>query len=117
MLGKTATVTIFHSGVIQARKQSTCIARQSYGLLRIDDSRLRQRTMSDRRRADLTRHLEELRKNDGWHPFQHFVIGLLPHAGYTDVRHSNPRSDLGRDAVAITPDGKRCVVAVSFECT
>lgn len=73
--------------------------------------------MIDRRRADLERHLEDLRKNDGWHPFQHFVIGLLPHAGYTDVRQSNPRSDFGCDAVAITPDGKRCVVAVSFQCT
>jgi hypothetical protein len=73
--------------------------------------------MIDRRRADLERHLQDLRRNDGWHPFQHFVIGLLHHAGYTDIRHSNPRSDLGRDAVAVTPDGKRCVVAVSFECT
>lgn len=73
--------------------------------------------MIDHRRAALKRHLEDLRKNDGWHPFQHFVIGLLRHDGYTDVRHSNVRSDLGRDAVAITPRGESCVVAVSFECT
>ncbi|HET7228425.1 MAG TPA: hypothetical protein VFJ16_00345 [Longimicrobium sp.] len=73
--------------------------------------------MIDRRRADLERHLDDLRKIDGWQPFQHFVLGLLHHEGYTDVRYSAPRSDFGRDAVAITPDGKRCVVAVSFECT
>ncbi|HYJ77981.1 MAG TPA: restriction endonuclease, partial [Longimicrobiaceae bacterium] len=73
--------------------------------------------MIDQRRADLGRHLDELRKVDGWHPFQNFVLGLLHHAGYRDVRHSNVRSDYGRDAVAITPDGKRCVVAVSFDCT
>jgi hypothetical protein len=73
--------------------------------------------MIDRRRTALERHLEDLRRVDGWQPFQHFVLGLLHHEGYTDVRYSAPRSDFGRDAVAITPDGKRCVVAVSFECT
>lgn len=73
--------------------------------------------MIDRRRADLERHLVDLRKNDGWQPFQHFVLGLLHYEGYRDLRYSAPRSDFGRDAVGITPDGKRCVVAVSFECT
>jgi predicted RNA-binding protein YlxR (DUF448 family) len=71
--------------------------------------------MIDRRRQDLGRHLDDLRKVDGWHPFQNFVLGLLHHDGYRDVRHSNVRSDYGRDAMAITPDGKRCVVAVSFD--
>ena len=73
--------------------------------------------MIDRRRADLKRHFDDLRKNDGWQPFQHFVLGLLHYKGYTDLRYSAPRSDFGRDAVGITPDGKRCVIAVSFECT
>ncbi|HYH82586.1 MAG TPA: hypothetical protein VEX86_22535, partial [Longimicrobium sp.] len=73
--------------------------------------------MIDRRRADLERHLDDLRKNDGWQPFQHFVLGLLHYEGYTDLRYSAPRSDFGRDAVGITPDGNRCCVAVSFECT
>lgn len=73
--------------------------------------------MIDRRRQDLGRHLDDLRKVDGWHPFQNFVLGLLHHDGYRDVRHSNVRSDYGRDALAITPDSKRCVVAVSFDCS
>ncbi|HEX6750334.1 MAG TPA: hypothetical protein VF092_23780 [Longimicrobium sp.] len=73
--------------------------------------------MIDVRRASLERHLDDLRKNDGWRPFQNFVLGLLHHEGYTDVRFSNARSDFGRDAVAVTPDGERCVVAVSFDCS
>jgi tetratricopeptide (TPR) repeat protein len=73
--------------------------------------------MIDHRRETLTRHLEGLRTVDGWRPFQNFVLGLLHHAGYRDIRHSNARSGYGRDAVAITPDGKRCVAAVSFEST
>jgi tetratricopeptide (TPR) repeat protein len=73
--------------------------------------------MIDRRREDLGQRLDALRRADGWHPFQDFVVGLLHHDGYLDIRPSNPRSDYGRDAVATTPDGKRCVVAVSFECT
>ena len=72
--------------------------------------------MIDQRRGDLGRHLDNLRDLDSWHPFQNFVLGLLHHAGYRDVRHSNVHSDLGRDAVAITPDGKHCFVAVSLEC-
>ena len=39
--------------------------------------------MIDQRRASLRRHLEDLRKIDGWRPFQNFVIGLLHHAGHT----------------------------------
>jgi predicted RNA-binding protein YlxR (DUF448 family) len=73
--------------------------------------------MIDRRRQDLGRHLDDLRKVDGWHPFQNYVLGLLHHDGYRDVRHSNVRSDYGRDAVAVTADGERCVVAVSFDCS
>lgn len=72
--------------------------------------------MIDRRREDLGQRLDALRRADGWHTFQDFVVGLLHHDGYIDIRPSNPRSDYGRDAVATTPDGKRCVVAVSFKC-
>lgn len=73
--------------------------------------------MIDRRREDLGQRLDALRRADGWHLFQDFVVGLLHHDGYIDIRPSNPRSDYGRDAVAVTPDGKRCVVGVSSECT
>ena len=49
--------------------------------------------------------------------FQKFALRLLQHANYTDVRLSEIKKDCGRDAIAITPDGLRCYVAVSSTCT
>lgn len=49
--------------------------------------------------------------------FQNFVIGLLTHEGYKDLRLSAVHNDFGRDAVAITPKGEKCFVAASFTCT
>ena len=58
-----------------------------------------------------------MQQMDEWHLFQNFVLGLLPHDGYTDVRHSAVRNDFGRDGVALTPKGESCFVAVSFDCS
>ena len=67
----------------------------------------RERALADR--------LTQMREMDEWHLFQNFVLGLLPHDGYTDVRHSAVRNDYGRDGVALTPKGESCFVAVSFD--
>ena len=71
----------------------------------------------EQRTDALAARLQQMREMDEWHLFQNFILGLLPHDGYTDVRVSAVRSDFGRDGVAMTPDGKKCVVAVSFDCT
>ena len=60
--------------------------------------------------------IEQMRENDEWHLFQDFCCRCLKHMGYTDVRLSKVRNDFGRDAVALDPEGKRCFVAVSFQC-
>ncbi len=73
--------------------------------------------MIEQRKEILARRLTQMRERDEWHLFQDFVLGLLPHDGYTDVRLSPVRNDFGRDGVAMTPDGKKCVVAVSFDCS
>ncbi|MCK4873921.1 MAG: hypothetical protein KAS72_14465 [Phycisphaerales bacterium] len=65
----------------------------------------------------LIRRLQQMREMDEWHLFQNFTLGLLRRDGYTDVRLSAVRNDFGRDGVAITPDGKKCFVAVSFDCS
>jgi len=69
------------------------------------------------RETALRGRLEQMRANDEWHLFQNFVLGLLPHNGYQDVRLSAVRHDLGRDGVAVTPQGERCFVAVSFDAS
>ncbi len=74
-------------------------------------------TLLDHRREILERRLERLRKRGEAQPFQTFVLGLLSHDGYRDIRPSNPRSDFGRDGVGCTPDGKPCVICVSFDCS
>lgn len=65
----------------------------------------------------LTRRLDQMREMDEWHLFQNFTLGLLTPDGYTDVRLSNVRNDFGLDGVALTPDGRKCFVAVSFDCS
>lgn len=74
-------------------------------------------SLLDERVKALTERLERMRRQDEWHLFQNFVIGLLPCQAYHNVRHSVVRNDFGRDALAIAPDGKACFVAVSFDCT
>jgi len=69
------------------------------------------------RETALRSRLEQMRANDEWHLFQNFVLGLLPHNGYQDVRWSAVRHDLGRDGMAVTPQGERCFVAVSFDAS
>ncbi len=69
------------------------------------------------RETALRSRLEQMRANDEWHLFQNFVLGLLPHNGYQDVRLSTVRHDRGRDGVAVTPQGERCFVAVSFDAS
>ncbi len=69
----------------------------------------------EERKQVLARRLAQMRAMDEWHLFQNFVLGLLPHDGYADVRLSNVRNDFGRDGVGLTPDGLKCFVAVSFD--
>ena len=73
-------------------------------------------SLIEQRTKALAARLQQMREMDEWHLFQNFILGLLPHDGYTDVRVSAVRNDFGRDGVAMTPDGKKCVVAVSFDC-
>ncbi|MGD2109686.1 MAG: restriction endonuclease, partial [Phycisphaerae bacterium] len=82
------------------------------GTLRITMS-----NMIEQRRDALVRRIDQMREMDEWHLFQNFVLGLLPHDGYTGVRLSAVRNDFGRDAVAVTPKGGSCFVAVSFDCS
>ena len=74
-------------------------------------------TTIEQRQVALNVRLSQMKELDEWHLFQNFVRCLMPHDSYTDVRHSAARNDFGRDAVAVTPDGKRCVIAVSFDCS
>ena len=71
------------------------------------------------REQALANRLDQMREMDEWHLFQNFILSLLPHDGYTDVRISPVRNDFGRDGVATTPppDHKKCLVAVSFDCS
>jgi hypothetical protein len=71
----------------------------------------------DERKRTLAERLDQMREMHEWVLFQNFVLGLLPHDGYQDVRLSAVQSDFGRDGIALTPDRKKCFVAVSFDCS
>ena len=73
--------------------------------------------LSEERQQALGERLDQMRARHEWLLFQNFVLGLLPHDAYTDVRLSAVQGDFGRDGVAVTPDGKKCFVAVSFDCS
>ena len=71
-----------------------------------------------KRETAIAERVEQMRNDTReWRLFQDFCCMCLAHLGYTDLRKSAEQSDFGRDAVAITPDGRPCFVAVSFECS
>ncbi len=67
-----------------------------------------------KREEMLAARIEQMRRNDEWHLFQDFCLGLLPHEGYKDNRPSAPRRDYGKDGITCPPDGRPCFAAVSF---
>lgn len=74
-------------------------------------------TLIERRERALSDRVDQMRELDEWHLFQDFAIGLLSHMGYLDVRLTTAKNDLGRDALAVTPDHRKCFVAVSLDCS
>ena len=71
----------------------------------------------EQRERAVEERIRQMRDLDEWNLFQRFVISLLPHDGYRDVRHNASRADFGRDGAARLPDGRSCFIAVSFGCS